>query len=61
MRALAGRDSAELAEKYAYAPPVSAGSNAAALTREYETNARNIARSQLRSPRRASRTSSTRR
>jgi hypothetical protein len=39
-------DSAELAKKYAYAPPVSTGSNATLLTREYETSARNIARSQ---------------
>jgi hypothetical protein len=29
-----------------YAPPVSTGTNAVLLTREYETNARNIARSQ---------------
>ena len=43
--------SAELAKQFAYAPPVSAGTNAVLLTREYETNARNIARS----PRRGSR------
>jgi hypothetical protein len=37
---------AELAKHYAYAAPVSLGRNAVLLTREYETNARNIARSQ---------------
>jgi S1/P1 Nuclease len=39
-------ESAELAKQYAYAAPVSSGSNAVLLTRDYETNARNIARSQ---------------
>ena len=39
-------ESAELAKQFAYALPVSTGTNAALLTREYETNARNIARSQ---------------
>jgi hypothetical protein len=39
-------ESAELAKQYAYAPPVSLGRNAVFLTREYETNGRNIARSQ---------------
>ena len=39
-------ESAELAKQYAYAPPVSLGKNAVYLTREYETNAHNIARSQ---------------
>jgi hypothetical protein len=39
-------ESAELAKLYAYAAPVSAGTNSMLLTREYETNARNIARSQ---------------
>ena len=39
-------ESAELAKQFAYAPPVSTGTNAVLLTREYETNARNIARSQ---------------
>ena len=39
-------ESAELAKKFAYAAPVSTGSNATFLTREYETNARNVARSQ---------------
>ncbi|MBH5396405.1 S1/P1 nuclease [Bradyrhizobium sp. CNPSo 4010] len=39
-------ESAELAKQYAYAAPVSVGSNPVLLTREYETNARNIARSQ---------------
>jgi hypothetical protein len=39
-------ESAELAKQYAYAPPVSLGKNAVYLTREYETNAQNIARSQ---------------
>ena len=35
-----------IAKQYAYAPPVSLGRNAVLLTRDYETNARNIARSQ---------------
>jgi hypothetical protein len=39
-------ESAELAKQYAYATPVSLGKNAVYLTREYETNAHNIARSQ---------------
>ncbi|MDE5463649.1 S1/P1 nuclease [Bradyrhizobium sp. CSS354] len=39
-------EGAELAKQYAYAPPVSLGPNPVLLTREYETNARNIARSQ---------------
>ena len=39
-------ESAALAKTYAYAPPVSTGSNATFLTREYETNAQNVARSQ---------------
>ena len=39
-------ESAELAKQFAYAAPVSTGKNAVYLTREYETNARNIARSQ---------------
>ena len=39
-------ESAELARQYAYAAPVSLGKNAVFLTRDYETNARNIARSQ---------------
>lgn len=39
-------ESAELAKQFAYAAPVSAGANATLLTRDYETNARNIARSQ---------------
>jgi hypothetical protein len=39
-------ESAELAKQFAYAPPVSTGTNAVLLTREYETNACNIARSQ---------------
>src|SRR5579871_1038350 len=36
-------DSAELAKTFAYAPPVSTGSNPVMLTRAYETNARNVA------------------
>ena len=40
------KESAELAKQFAYAPPVSTGTNAVLLTREYETNARDIARSQ---------------
>ncbi|MCP4620656.1 MAG: S1/P1 nuclease [Bradyrhizobium sp.] len=39
-------ESAELAKQYAYASPVSLGKNPVFLTRDYETNARNIARSQ---------------
>lgn len=39
-------ESAELAKQYAYAPPVSHGTNAVMLTRDYETQARNIAHSQ---------------
>jgi hypothetical protein len=39
----------ELAKQYAYAPPVSLGNNPVLLTREYETNTRNIARSRRRS------------
>jgi S1/P1 Nuclease len=39
-------ESAALAKIYAYAAPVSSGSNTTLLTREYETNARNISRSQ---------------
>ena len=40
------QESAQIAETYAYAPPISTGANATNLTREYETNARNVARSQ---------------
>lgn len=40
------QESAALARQFAYAPPVSTGTNAVLLTREYETAARNIARSQ---------------
>jgi hypothetical protein len=40
-------ESADLAKQFAYAPPVSTGTNAVLLMREYETNARNIARSQV--------------
>lgn len=39
-------ESAELARQYAYAAPVSPGKNSVMLTREYETNARNISRAQ---------------
>ena len=39
-------ESAELAKQYAYAAPVSSGKDPVPLTREYETNARNIALSQ---------------
>jgi hypothetical protein len=39
-------ESAELAKQYAYAAPVSSGTNAVPLTRDYETGARNIARAQ---------------
>ena len=39
-------ESVELAKQFAYASPVSTGKNAVLLTREYETNARNVARSQ---------------
>jgi hypothetical protein len=40
------KESAEFAKQFAYAPPVSPGTNAVLLTREYESNARNIAHSQ---------------
>jgi hypothetical protein len=40
------QESVELARQYAYAPPISLGNNPVLLTREYETNVRNIARSQ---------------
>jgi hypothetical protein len=40
------QESTNLAREFAYAPPVSTGANAVYLTREYETNARNIAISQ---------------
>ena len=40
------RESSELAKLFAYAPPVSPGTNAVFLSRKYETDARNIARSQ---------------
>lgn len=40
------QESAELAKQFAYAPPISLGKNPVLLTRDYETNARNIARSQ---------------
>lgn len=39
-------ESADLAKQFAYAPPVSTGENAVMLTRDYETNVRNIARGQ---------------
>ncbi|OAF01156.1 phospholipase [Bradyrhizobium centrolobii] len=39
-------ESFELAKQYAYASPVSSADNAVLLSRDYETNARNIARSQ---------------
>jgi hypothetical protein len=39
-------ESVELAKQYAYAAPVSLGKNPVMLTRDYETNARNISRSQ---------------
>lgn len=39
-------ESFELAKTYAYAAPVANGAAAVSLTREYETNARNVARSQ---------------
>ncbi|MEP9369986.1 S1/P1 nuclease [Xanthobacter sp. VNH20] len=40
------RESARLAETFAYAPPVTLGANAVLLTRQYETDARNTARNQ---------------
>ncbi len=40
------QESADLAKQFAYAAPISLGKNAVQLTRDYETNARNIARSQ---------------
>jgi hypothetical protein len=39
-------ESFELAKKFAYAPPVGAGTEAMQLTRQYETDARNTARAQ---------------
>ncbi|MBY0611311.1 MAG: S1/P1 nuclease [Beijerinckiaceae bacterium] len=39
-------ESFALAKQYAYAPPVSLGKDPVQLTRDYETNARNVARSQ---------------
>ncbi len=39
-------ESSALARQLSYAPPVSTGTNPVLLTREYETNARNVARSQ---------------
>jgi hypothetical protein len=39
-------ESEDLAQKFAYANPVSPGKNAVLLTREYETNAHNLAKSQ---------------
>lgn len=39
-------ESVALAKQFAYAPPVSTGKNAVLLTRDYETNARNVARGQ---------------
>jgi hypothetical protein len=49
-------ESAELAQLYTYAGPISLGRNPVFLTREYETNARKIARSQAALPRPCSRT-----
>lgn len=40
------QESFEVAKHFAYAPPVGNGPNAVLLTRDYETNARNIARAQ---------------
>jgi len=40
------QESVARAKQYAYASPVSAGKNAVLLTRDYETNARNVARGQ---------------
>ena len=40
------QESAELARQYAYATPISIGTSPVLLTREYETNLRNIARGQ---------------
>lgn len=39
-------ESAALAREYAYTPPASTGGTATLLAREYETNVRNVARSQ---------------
>ncbi|MBB4370587.1 hypothetical protein GGD63_003382 [Bradyrhizobium sp. cir1] len=38
------QESADLAKQFAYAPPVSMGKNPPLLTREYETDAKNVAR-----------------
>jgi hypothetical protein len=40
------QESFELAKKFAYAPPVRTDTNPVELTRDYESNARNTARSQ---------------
>jgi hypothetical protein len=39
-------ESAELARRFAYAAPIGGGKDSVALTRDYETNARNVARKQ---------------
>lgn len=44
--AIWAQESFDLARIYAYAAPVSLGKDPTQLTREYETNARNVARSQ---------------
>ncbi|WP_076860727.1 S1/P1 nuclease [Bradyrhizobium mercantei] len=38
------QESADLAKQFAYMPPVSTGKNPVLLTRDYETNAKNVAR-----------------
>ncbi|WP_050420641.1 S1/P1 nuclease [Bradyrhizobium tropiciagri] len=38
------QESVDLAKQYAYMPPVSTGKNPVLLTRDYETNAKNVAR-----------------
>jgi hypothetical protein len=40
------QESFKLAKKHAYAPPIRTDKTAVELTRDYETNARNVARSQ---------------
>jgi len=40
------QESFELAKQNAYAPPIRSDKTAVQLTRDYETNARNVARSQ---------------
>ena len=44
--AIWAEESADLAKRYAYAPPVTTAAAPVMLNRDYETNARNVARHQ---------------